>query len=174
MRCYCSISRINNRRFSAHNNLSAWIMYSLTSVHSHSTLSYTDTYRFGASLCYSTTSSLTGKTVRHFGWVRNSCYCIEVLPRVWDVIAFPWPWCRFLVKHSTVYLRSRSKKTSKLRITGLCEGKSPVTGEFPAQRASNAEKVSIWIVIMHFGMLFVPQTQEDIWHVYILAVNHGL
>ena len=80
-RCYCSISRINNRRFSSHNNLSAWIMYSLTSVHSHSTLSYTDTYRFGASLCYSTTSSLTGKTVRNFGWVRNSCYCIEVLPR---------------------------------------------------------------------------------------------
>ena len=34
--------------------------------------------------------------------------------------------------------RSRSKKTSKLRITGLCEGNSPVTGEFPAQRASNA------------------------------------
>ena len=27
----------------------------------------------------------------------------------------------------------RSKKTSKLRVTGLCEGNSPVTGEFPAQ-----------------------------------------
>ena len=37
-----------------------------------------------------------------------------------------------------------SKKTSKLRVTGLCEGNSPVTGEFPAQRASNAENVSIW------------------------------
>ena len=33
----------------------------------------------------------------------------------------------------------RSKKTSKLRVTGLCAGNSPVTGEFPAQRASNAE-----------------------------------
>ena len=40
--------------------------------------------------------------------------------------------------------RRRSKKTSKLRITGLCEGTSPVTGKFPAQRASNAEYVSIW------------------------------
>ena len=39
--------------------------------------------------------------------------------------------------------RSRSKKTSKLRVTGLCAGNSPVTGEFPAQRASNAENVSI-------------------------------
>ena len=40
--------------------------------------------------------------------------------------------------------RHRSQKTSKFRVTGLCEGNSPVTGEFPAQRASNAEYVSIW------------------------------
>ena len=30
------------------------------------------------------------------------------------------------------------------RVTGLCEGNLPVTGEFPAQKASNAENVSIW------------------------------
>ena len=36
--------------------------------------------------------------------------------------------------------RQRSKKTSKLRVTGLCEGNSPVTGEFSSQMASNAEK----------------------------------
>ena len=40
--------------------------------------------------------------------------------------------------------RRRSKKTSKLRVTGLCEGNSQVTGEFPVQRNSNAENVSIW------------------------------
>ena len=40
--------------------------------------------------------------------------------------------------------RHRSKKTSKLRFTGLCEGNSPEAGEFPAQKASNAENVSIW------------------------------
>ena len=34
--------------------------------------------------------------------------------------------------------RRRSKKTSKLRVTGLC------AGIHPAQRASNAENVSIW------------------------------
>ena len=39
--------------------------------------------------------------------------------------------------------RRGSKKTSKLRVTGLCAGKSPGTGEFPAQMASNAESVSI-------------------------------
>ena len=46
-----------------------------------------------------------------------------------------------LLKH--LFMR-RSKKSSKLRVTGLCEGNSPVTGEFPAQRASNTENVSIW------------------------------
>ena len=39
--------------------------------------------------------------------------------------------------------RHRLKKTSKPRVTGLCAGNSPVTGEFPAQRASNVENGSI-------------------------------
>ena len=51
--------------------------------------------------------------------------------------------------------RRRSKKTSKLRITGLCAGNSPVVGEFPSQRASNAENVSIWW--RHHGNLRVPE-----------------
>ena len=38
----------------------------------------------------------------------------------------------------------RSKKTSKLRVTGLCAGNSPGTGEFPAQMVGYAENVSIW------------------------------
>ena len=46
--------------------------------------------------------------------------------------------------------RRRLKEKSKLRITGLCEGNSPVTGEFPTQRASNPENVSIWCVIWSF------------------------
>ena len=40
--------------------------------------------------------------------------------------------------------RRRSKKTSKLRVTGLCAG----TGEFPAQRASNADFFPFDYVIM--------------------------
>ena len=36
--------------------------------------------------------------------------------------------------------RLSSKKTSKLRVTGL----SPVTGEFPAQKSSNAEDEIIY------------------------------
>ena len=38
----------------------------------------------------------------------------------------------------------RSKKTSKLRVTGLCVGNSEGTGEFPALMASNAENFFIW------------------------------
>ena len=45
----------------------------------------------------------------------------------------------------TRLVRRRSKKTPKLRVAGLCEGNSPVAGEFPAQRASKAEKDSIWL-----------------------------
>ena len=50
------------------------------------------------------------------------------------------------IVYSTVYFKEPfiSKKTSKLRVTGLCAENSPVTGEFPAQMASNAENVSIW------------------------------
>ena len=38
---------------------------------------------------------------------------------------------RLLVGLLNRLFRRRSKKTSKLRVTGLCEGNSPVTGEFP-------------------------------------------
>ena len=46
--------------------------------------------------------------------------------------------------------RRRSKKTSKLRVTGLCAWNSPVTGEFPAQKAINAENVSFWWRLMEY------------------------
>ena len=42
------------------------------------------------------------------------------------------------------FIRVHMKVKSNLRVTGLCVGNSPVTGEFPAQMASNAENVSIW------------------------------
>ena len=77
---------------------------------------------------------------------------------LWDVTAMPCP-KSLLWRHNghdgvsnhqphdcllNRSFRRRSKKTSKLHITGLYAGNSPVTGEFPAQRAGNAENVSIW------------------------------
>ena len=49
-----------------------------------------------------------------------------------------------LAVYSTVYSGADQKKTSKLRVTGLSAGNSPVTGEFPIQKAINAENNSIW------------------------------
>ena len=43
-----------------------------------------------------------------------------------------------------LFIQEQIKEKSKLRVSGLCAGNSPVTGEFPAQMASNAEKDSIW------------------------------
>ena len=42
----------------------------------------------------------------------------------------------------------RWKKTLKLRVTGLCAGNSPVTGEFPVQMGSNAEMLPFDDVII--------------------------
>ena len=47
------------------------------------------------------------------------------------------------IVYSTVYSGADKKKTSKLRVTGLCAGNSSVTDEFHAQMASNTENVSI-------------------------------
>ena len=60
-------------------------------------------------------------------------------------------------------LRRRSKKTSELRVTGLCVGNSPGTGEFPAQMASCAENVFIswrhhdceWLIVINLLILIV-------------------
>ena len=59
-------------------------------------------------------------------------------------------WCGGVLNHQphdcllNRLFRRRSKKISKFRVTGLCVGNSPVTGEFPSQMASNAENVSMW------------------------------
>ena len=94
-------------------------------------------------------------------------YATGCIPILWSLYEFlflvaafyqcahilqPLPWRHNerdgVSNHRRLYcrlFRCRSKrKTSKLRVTGLCEGNSPVTGEFPTQRASNTEIVSIW------------------------------
>ena len=66
--------------------------------------------------------------------------------------------------------RNRSKKTSKLRVTGLCAGNSPMTGEVPAQRASNAENVSIW---WHHHESY-QRAYIDHWSYWLLSVRNYL
>ena len=54
-------------------------------------------------------------------------------------------------------LRRRSKKASKLRVTGLCAGNSLVTGEFPAQRW---KMFPFGDVIMKVNRIHVRMTQH--------------
>ena len=63
----------------------------------------------------------------------------------------------YQINSVSIRFRCRSKKTSKLRVTGICEWNSPVTCEFPAQSVSNTENVSIrW---RHYEMSQGYQTQ---------------
>ena len=55
---------------------------------------------------------------------------------------------------SSLFNAPISKKTLKLCVTGLCEGNSPVTSEFPTQRTSYVENVSIWW--RHHAMDYIP------------------
>ena len=84
--------------------------------------------------------------------------------------------------------RRRSMKTSQLRVTGLCVGNSPVTGEFPAQEASNTENVPIWwhhhaesclmlICIYHeqvCGMTHRPRMRQYVSSVYSPAPSTSI
>ena len=73
--------------------------------------------------------------------------------------------------------RRRSKKTSKLRVTGLCAGNSPMTGEFPTQMASNAKNVSIWWRHHGSGVTFVGNIKQSancghiLWYRWLNATN---
>ena len=80
--------------------------------------------------------------------------------------------------------RRRSKNTSKLRVTGLCVGNSPGTGEFPAQMASNAENASIWwrnhdilIRSLVYTLVYQPHvhtTDAELCLVWLLSKAHGV
>ena len=73
--------------------------------------------------------------------------------------------------------RCRSKKISKLRVTGLCARNSPETGEFPTQMASNVENVSIWwrhhvhaISCKYWGLVCQKQVSRACMINYILSI----
>ena len=90
---------------------------------------------------------------RHCNVQRNLVWAVHRTPKEDRLLKLALQW-RYnerdgLSNHQPIHcllnrlFKCRSKKR-KLRVTGLCEGNSPVTGEFPAQMASNAEYVSIW------------------------------
>ena len=55
--------------------------------------------------------------------------------------------------------RRRSTKTSKFRVTGLCEGKQPVTGRFISQKPVTRKMFSFGDVIMLAGVCrYIPSS----------------
>ena len=74
------------------------------------------------------------------------------------------------IVHSTAYSGAGQRKPQKLRLTGLCEGSSPVTGESPAQRASKHGKcfspfgdVIMWAA-QHLHYSDVIYKRHCVWH----------
>ena len=63
-------------------------------------------------------------------WHHNECYGVSN------------HWCLDCLLNCL--FRGRSKKTSKLHVTGLCHGNPLMIGGFPSQMVSNVENVSIW------------------------------
>ena len=108
--------------------------------------------------CISWTDCNTFNKTWKRGWWNGtdpgSCYLLSVdepIMNRYPVNSLQWRHngCNNVLNHQphdcllNRLFRRRSKKTSKLRVIGLCAGNSPVTGEFPAQMASHAENVSI-------------------------------
>ena len=70
------------------------------------------------------------------------------------ILFHPWQWRHnerfWCLNHQHLdclldhLFRRTPKKTSKHRVTGLCEGNPPVASRFLSQRANNAENISIW------------------------------
>ena len=72
------------------------------------------------------------------------------------------------IVYSTVCLGARIKENIKLRVTGISEGNSSVTGEFPSQsRASNAENASFW---WRYHIIFV--SEKCIWRRIYTSVEN--
>ena len=60
------------------------------------------------------------------------------------------------------------KGTSKLRSTGPCEGNSPGTGKFPAQRASNAK-----MFLFHDVIMWIFVRQSEMWSAFWKFISYS-
>ena len=101
-------------------------------------------------------------------WTKSwTMFCTDSMCISFDMMALQWRHNGLdgVSNHQPHHCRlfgRRSKKTSKLHITGLCAGNSPGTGEFPAQITSNAEYASTWW--RHHGQSSIPWLQK---HTYL-------
>ena len=66
-----------------------------------------------------------------------------------------------LIVYSIICSGSDKKETSKLLITGLCEGNSPMSSEFPTQRAVTRKMFPFDDAIMNFLLCVALTTYHD-------------
>ena len=106
----------------------------------------------------------------YFFWQPVMSYGVKSLQLIWRLSVFASQWrhneWNNVPNHQrldcllNLLFRRRSKKISKLRVTGLCEGKSLVTGKFPAQMANNAENVSNRLIMNVFVSISIPISKK--------------
>ena len=72
-----------------------------------------------------------------------------------------------IIVYSTVYSSTDQRKHQSSVFLALCAGNSPVTGEFPAQRASYAENISIW---WRHHVDLQPLCTRDRWKKWLLTI----
>ena len=114
----------------------------------------------------------------------QSSFLQNVLISAYSLNNFTQQWCHnthdsvsnhqpYDCLHNRLF-RRRSKKASKLRVTGLCEENSPGTG----QMASNAENVSIWWRHHDYELTSQKYTSEyilgggNVWQ--LITFNHDV
>ena len=102
-------------------------------------------HTYGCAIYLKNQSTCKRYTIAHTWASLVPAQCVSFATLQWrhngcDGVSNPQPRHCFL----NCLLRHRSKKTSKLQVTGLCARNSPVNGEFPTQMASNSENVSMW------------------------------
>ena len=119
----------------------------ITQEHFHGSFTQTPNYWTEDASFISTFICISEMNFSRYWCICRSCACRDRLRNTlhWrhnecDGVSNHWRLHCLLI----CWCMSKSKKTSKLCVTGLCGGNSPVTGEFPAPKASNAENVSIW------------------------------
>ena len=79
------------------------------------------------------------------GAARMYCICVASVPFIhYDDVILGCDGVSNHQPHDCLLNRLFRHRSKTLRVTGFCVGNSLGTGEFPAQRASYAENVSIW------------------------------
>ena len=102
---------------------------------------------FAKSITFPASEGLKVLMQMHIGKMISVPWCIEALTFHYSGVtrgAMASQITNLTIIYSTVYSGADQRKQQSSALLAICARNSPVTGEFPAQRASNAENVSIW------------------------------